>query len=192
MYSIQSVGANRIKLLLMTMDYMGMRPLLKYMMMLNTYHLPSGFEYRISGKQQQQQQGQQFGRAFGSDMHIDYDFQAKYASMDPALSKESRIQNLLQYSANWQQDPYVNHYEFKKAILELTDMANPDRFLNDPQQVQKMLEDQYMKEMMPQMGQIASQERMQGEQNKVEMAKALLDYDVKNKAIDEKPKPSSK
>jgi hypothetical protein len=189
MYSIQSVGANRIKLLLMTMDYMGIRPLLKYMMMLNTYHLPSGFEYRISGKPQpQQQQGQQFGRAFGSDMHIDYDFEAKYASMDPALAKEARVSQLLQYSQVWQQDPYVNHYEFKKAILELTDMANPDRFLNDPRQVQQQLEEQYMKQLVPQMGQIQSQERMQAEQNKVEMGKALLDYDAKTQATEAKAK----
>jgi hypothetical protein len=149
MYSVQSVAQNRIKLLLMTMDYMGIRPLLKYMMLLNTYHLPSGFEYRISGKPQPGQ-GQGFGRAFGSDMHIDYDFEAKYASMDPALAKEARVSQLLQYSQIWQQDPYVNHYQFKKAILELTDMANPERFLNDPQQVQKMLEEQYMKELIPQ------------------------------------------
>jgi hypothetical protein len=175
MYSIQSVAANRIKLLLMTMDYMGIRPLLKYMMMLNVYHLPSGFEYKITGNSQQAQ----FGRAFGSDLHVDYDFEAKYASMDPALAKEARIQQLLQYAQLWQQDPTVNHYEFKRAILELTDMSNPERFLNDPQQVQQMLQEQYMKEIMPQLGQIESQERMQGEQNRVEMAKALLDYDAK-------------
>lgn len=182
MYSIQSVAANRIKLLLMTMDYMGIRPLLKYMMLLNTYHLPSGFEYRISG--QNQQPG--FGRAFGSDMHIDYDFEAKYAAMDPALAKEARVSQLLQYSQVWQQDPAVNHYEFKKAILELTDMANPDRFLNDPRQVQQMLEQQYMRELMPQLGQMEAQKTMQREQNQVEMAKALLDYDAKTQKSESK------
>jgi len=185
MYSVQAVGANRVKLLLMTMDYMGIRPLLKYMMMLNTYHLPSGFEYRISGKTPQGQQ-KGFGRAFGSDMHIDYDFEAKYASMDPALAKEARVSQLLQYSQIWQQDPAVNHYEFKKAILELTDMANPERFLNDPQQVQKMMQEQYMREQAPQMNQLQSQERMQNEQNNIEMGKALLDYDAKTQKSESK------
>jgi hypothetical protein len=163
----------------MTIDYMGIRPLLKYMMTLNTFHLPSGFEYRVSG--QNQRQG--FGRAFGSDLHLNYDFEAKYASMDPALSKEARVSQLLQYAQIWQGDPTVNHYEFKRAILELIDWANPDRFLNDPKQVQQMLEQQYMRELLPQMGQIEAQQTMQREQNQVEMGKALLDYDAKMEKI---------
>ncbi len=108
----------------------------------------------------------------------------KYAAMDPALAKEARVSQLLQYSQIWQQDPAVNHYEFKKAILELTDMANPERFLNDPKQVQQMLEQQYMRELMPQMSQIEAQKSMQQDQNQIEMAKALLDYDAKT----QKPK----
>lgn len=169
-YSIQAVAEARIRLLLLTMDYMGIRPLLKYMMVLNTYNLPSGFEFRITGKGQQTQ----FARVFGSDLHIDYDFEAKYAAMEPALAKENRIQQLLQYAQIWQQDPTVNHYEFKRAILELTDMANPDRFLRDPQEVAREMQEQEMKQLIPQIGQMAFQQKMQREQNQVEIAKALL------------------
>ena len=129
-YSLQEVAQARTKLLLMTMDYMGIRPLLKYMCLLNSYHLPSGTEYRIAGKKG----AQQFGRVFSDALHFDYDFEAKYAAMEPALAKEGRIQNLLQYSQLWQQDPMVNHYQFKRAILELMEFTTPEMYLKDPKQ----------------------------------------------------------
>jgi len=144
MYSIQSVGEARIKLLMLTMDYMGIRPLLKYLTLLNCYHLPSGSEYRISGKN-----NAEFGRVFADALKMDYDFEAKYASMEPALSKENRIANLLQLSQLWQMDPYVNNYEFKKAILELADMPQPDRFLRDPRMVAQMLAQQQTQALLP-------------------------------------------
>jgi hypothetical protein len=45
-----------------------------------------------------------------------------------------------------------------------------------------------MRELAPQLGQIESQERMQAEQNKIEMGKALLDYDAKTQATEAKAK----
>ncbi|GAG09894.1 unnamed protein product, partial [marine sediment metagenome] len=45
-YGIQAMGEARAKLLLMSMDFLGLRPLLKYIMHLNTFHLPNGYEYR--------------------------------------------------------------------------------------------------------------------------------------------------
>ena len=170
MASVQQVAEARIKLLLMTMDYMGIRPLLKYMMVLNTYNLPSGFEFRLTGKQGDQQ----FGKVFGPDLHVDYDFEAKYAAMEPALTKEYRVQQLLQYAQLWQQDPEVNNFEFKTAILEMMDFPQPERFLKDPEEVAKEKQENEMKQLLPMLGQAALQAKMQQEKNQVEMAKALL------------------
>ncbi len=172
--SLQSVAQNRVKLLILTMDYMGIRPLLKFMMMLNTHHLPSGFEFRVTDAVE----GEQFKRVWGSDLHVDYDFEARYAAMEPALAKESRIQNLLQFAQAWQGDPYVNQYEFKKAALELVDMVNPDKFLNDPQQVKQQMQQQAMQEMMskiaPTQIQTEGNKEIADMKAKVDMAKALV------------------
>jgi len=172
--SLQSVAENRIKLLILTMDYMGIRPLLKYMMMLNTHHLPSGFEFRITDAKNEQQ----FRRVWGSDLHVDYDFEARYAALEPALAKESRIQTLLQYASMWAQDPYVNQYEFKKSILELLDMVNPDKYLKSPQQVQQEMQQAYEKEvamkMLPAQTQAQAQTKMNDDKMKMELAKALV------------------
>ena len=170
MVSIQSVAESRIRVLLMTMDYMGIRPLLKYMMLLNVYNLPSGYEFRLMGQNQQPT----FRRAFGSDLSIDFDFEAKYAAAEPALAKQNRINMLLQYAQMWQQDPMVNQYEFKKAVLELHDMIDPDRFLRDPQQVAMEQEQAYIRQMLPQIGQAKMQQQMQREKNQTELVKALL------------------
>ena len=170
MVSIQSVAESRIRILLMTMDYMGIRPLLRYMMLLNVYNLPSGYEYRLMGQNEQPA----FGRVFGSDLSVDMDFEAKYAAAEPALAKQSRINMLLQYAQMWQQDPTVNQYEFKKAVLELHDMIDPDRYLKDPQQVQMEQEQAYVKQMLPQLGQAKLQQQMQREKNQTEIIKALM------------------
>lgn len=169
-YSLQAVGEARIKLLMLTMDYMGFRPLLKYMMVLNMYNLPSGFEFRIGGRQGENQ----FARIFGPDLHIDYDFEAKYASMEPALAKEMRLQQLLQYAQIWQQDPSVNNYELKRAVFEMMDFPQPDRFLRDPREVAQMQEQAEMKAMIPKLGELASKEKIQTQKSQTEIVKALL------------------
>ncbi len=190
MYAMQSVGEARIKLLLLTMDYMGFRPLLKYLMLLNVYNLPSGFEFRLGGRQGDEQ----FGRVFGQDLHIDYDFEAKYAAMEPALAKEMRIQQLMQYAQVWQQDPMVNNYELKKAIFELMDFSQPDRFLRDPREVAKEQQQRMMAEVSKEMKGLEAKAKMQQETNKsqekmatertqVEIVKALLsDHQKKNES----------
>jgi len=171
--SLQGVAENRIKLLILTMDYMGIRPLLKYMMMLNTHHLPSGFEFRINDAVG----GDQFKRVWGPDLHVDYDFEARYAAMEPAMAKEGRINTLMQYSQTWADDPYVNQYEFKKAILELMDMINPDRFLKDEQEVQKMMQQQQQAAQEAKLGPVRMQTeaniKQATEKNIVDMVKAI-------------------
>jgi len=172
--SLQSVAENRIKLLILTMDYMGIRPLLKYMMMLNTHHLPSGFEFRVTDAVE----GEQFKRVWGSDLHVDYDFEARYAALEPALAKSGRINALMQLSQAWAQDPTVNQYEFKKAVLELMDMVNPDKFLKDPkvvqQEMQKQQQQQMMEKLAPVQAQGEAQKALADEKTKLEMVKALL------------------
>lgn len=131
-YSLQSMGEARTKLLLMTMDHTGFRPFLHYMMHLNTFHLPKDFEVKINTSS-----GQQFVPLFPGDVHPEYDFSARYTSMEPALGKQARMQNLLQLMATWQNSPYLQHLQWMKAIMELMDFQNVDQYLKSEQQLQQ-------------------------------------------------------
>lgn len=146
--SIQSMGEARAKLMLMSFDYLGMRPLLKYMMILNTFHLPSGFEYRIMDKQGPD--GQQFGQIFGNDIHPDFDFSARYSAMEPALSKGVRAQQLVQMAQMWGQHPWINQYQMLKTIMELMDVREADMLLKNPQQMMQEMAQQQKTQMMEQ------------------------------------------
>jgi hypothetical protein len=131
-YSLQQMGEARTKLLLMTMDFQGFQPLLKYMMLLNTWHLPDGFEARIDDAQ-----GTQFIPLFAGDLHPDYDFTVRYTAMEPALGKQFRAQQLIQYAQMWAESPYLQQYQFMKAIMEMLDFHDSDRYLKTPEQVQQ-------------------------------------------------------
>lgn len=128
-YGIQSMGEARAKLMLMTMDYLGIRPLLKYMMILNTFHLPQGFEYRISDGDEQS-----FGQLFGDDIHPDFDFAARYTAVEPALGKQARMQQLMQLAPVMLQNPWINQYQWWRTLLELSDIREAKYLLKDPQQ----------------------------------------------------------
>jgi Lhr-like helicase len=146
-YGIQAMGEARTKLMLMSMDYLGIRPLLKYMMVLNTFHLPTGFEYRIGDVDGQQQ----FNNVFGEDLHSDFDFSARYTGMEPALGKQFRAQQLIQMAQQWQQNPWINQYQYTKLMMELLDIREADTLLKSPEQFQQ--------EMMQQMqGQMRAKE----------------------------------
>jgi hypothetical protein len=132
MYSLQQMGESRMKLILMGMDYMGFQPMLKYMMLLNTWHLPSNFESRIRTRQ-----GDDFTPMFAGDIHTSYDFTARYTSMEPALGKQFRAQNLIQFYQLWAESPYLQHHEFMKAVMEMLDFHDSDRFLKEPEQLQQ-------------------------------------------------------
>jgi len=131
-YSLQSVGETRTKLLMMTMDHQGFQPLLKYMMLLNTWHLPDDFESRINTPQ-----GEQFSPMFPGDIHPDYDFTARYTSMEPALGKQFKAQQLIQYAQMWQGSPYLQQRQFMQAIMEMMDFPNTDKFVKTEQQLMK-------------------------------------------------------
>jgi len=144
-YGIQAMGEARAKLMLMTMDYLGIRPMLKYMMTLNTFHLPTGFEYRISDGGNNVNQ---FGNVFGDDIHPDFDFAARYTSMEPALGKQNRMQNILQLAPILQQNPMINQYAWLKTLFELGDVREADYLLKQPQQLQQEMEQQQKAAMM--------------------------------------------
>ena len=130
--SLQSMGEARAKLILMSMDYLGIRPLLKYMMTLNTYHLPTGFEYRIGDRDQQQ-----YGNVFGQDLHADFDFSARYTAMEPALGKAHRAQQLVQMAGMWSQSPWINQGQYIKLMADLLDIREADSLVKTPQQFQQ-------------------------------------------------------
>ena len=131
-YGIQAMGEARAKLMLMSMDHLGIRPLLKYMMILNTFHLPSGFEYRIGSYDQHQ-----FGNIFGEDIHSDFDFSARYTAMEPALGKQARMERLIQLAGMWKDNPWINQYQWNKTLMELGDIREAEYLLKSPQEMQK-------------------------------------------------------
>lgn len=168
-YSLQSMGEARTRLLLMTMDHTGFRPLLRHMMLLNMWHLPSKFEARINTNN-----GEQFTPMFSGDIHVDYDFSARYTGLEPALGKQYRAQQLIQYAQMWAESPYLQHREFMKAILELMDFHDSDRYLKSDQQMQQ-------EQMMAQQGalqQAALEDQMSAKEDDrqlmQEVAKGLL------------------
>lgn len=142
-YGIQAMGEARAKLMLMSMDFMGIRPLLKYMMLLNTFHLSNGFEYRITRGSQTQ-----FGQIFSGDIHPDYDFAARYTSMEPALGKHARFQQLISLAQMMLQNPWINQYQWWRTILELGDIKEADYLLKDPQQLQQEMQVQQQAALM--------------------------------------------
>jgi len=148
-YSIQSMGEARAKLMLMSSDYLGIRPLLKYMMVLNTMHLPSGFEYRVGSYD-----APNFGQLFGNDIHPDFDFAARYTSMEPALGKQARAERLVQMAALWKDNPWINQYQWNKTLMDLMDVREADYLLKTEQQFQQeqqqMAKMQMMAEQMKQ------------------------------------------
>ena len=143
-YSLQAMGEARAKLMLMSMDYLGIRPLLKHMMLLNTFHLPSGFEYRVSDVPGEQQ----FKQIFGQDIHSDFDYAARYTAMEPALGKQARAQQLTQMAPLMQRNPWINQYQWTKTLLELADVREADQLMKQPQQFQQEMQQQQQAAMM--------------------------------------------
>jgi len=168
-YSLQQMGESRTKLLLMTMDFMGFQPMLKHMMLLNTFHLPKDFEARIITNR-----GQEFSPMFAGDVHPDYDFTARYTSMEPALGKMYRSQQLMQYAQMWNDSPYLQHYEFMKAILEMHDFQDSDRYLKSPQQLQQEQQQAQKQNAQAQMMQAGLQDSMSAKQDERTMQRELM------------------
>jgi hypothetical protein len=150
--SIQSMGEARAKLMLQSMDHMGIRPLLQYMMTLNTYHLPNGYEYRVSDPSQFK-----FGRVFGGDLHPDFDFAARYTSMEPAAGKQARLQQMMQLAATMLQNPWINQHQWWKTIFELGDIREADYLLKTPEQFMQEMQQQQQAQMMAQMAEQRSE-----------------------------------
>ena len=142
-HSISSMGEARAKLMLMSIDYTFMRPLLKHLMLLNTYHLPSGFEYRVFNGDKQE-----FGQIQANQIHPEYDFMARYTSMEPALGKQFRAQQLLQMAGMWQENPWINQHQMIKTIAELLDIHEADSLIKTPEQFKQEREQEQKQEMM--------------------------------------------
>jgi len=137
------------------MDFLGIRPLLKYMMILNTFHLPSGFEYRVTDKEG----AEQFGLLFGNDIHPDFDFAARYTAMEPALGKQFRAQQLIQMAQMWAESPWINQYQMAKTMMELLDIREADQLLKTPQQFMQEMQQQQQAAMMQKQQEVQAETR---------------------------------
>lgn len=174
--SIQSMGEARAKLLLMSMDYLGIRPFLRFLMLLNTFHLPSGYEYRIADPE-----NQQFGKVFGPDLHPDFDFAARYTAMEPALGKQFRSQQLISMAQLWKQDPWINQYQMNKTLMELLDIRESEQLLKDPKQFQQEM----MQRQQQAMQQVQAQQKAEV-QGKIAKSKADSQGRIQKSMIDNK------
>ncbi|MDY6834983.1 MAG: hypothetical protein SVY53_09325 [Chloroflexota bacterium] len=179
-YGIQQMGEARAKLLLMSMDYLGIRPLLKYLMVLNTFHLPDGFEYRITNQDQQS-----FGRIFSGGIHPDFDFAARYTAMEPALGKQFRAQQLVSMAGLWQQNPWINQYQMQKTLMELMDIRESEYLLKQPQQMMEEMQQQQEAQMMSEqmMKQVETQGKLAIEQTKFQGKMALSEQEFRQDMV---------
>ena len=169
MYSLQQMGESRMKLILMGMDYMGFQPMMKYMMLLNTWHLPSNFESRIRTKE-----GDNFTPMFAGDIHANYDFTARYTAMEPALGKQFRAQNLIQFYQLWAESPFLQQHEFMKAIMEMLDFHDSDRYLKSPEQVQQEMMQQVQMNAQGEMAAAALQDSLSAKQSERELTRDVV------------------
>jgi len=168
-YSLQSMGEARTRLLLMTMDYMGFQPFLRHMMLLNTWHLPQEFETRIIDRGESQ-----FVPMFSGDIHPEYDFTVRYTSMEPALGKQHRANQLIQYAQMWQQSPYLQHHQFMKAILEMLDFKDSERYLLSPEQVQAQQMQQMKQQTQMQLMAAATQDQLAAKASERALTKEIV------------------
>ncbi len=168
-YSLQSMGEARTKLLMMTMDHQGFRPFLRHMMLLNQWHLDTMAEARINTNQ-----GQVFTPMWPGDIHIDYDFSARYTSMEPALGKQFRANQLIQYAQMWQGSPYLQHYQFMKAVLELMDFHDSDKYLYSPEEVAAMQMQQQQQAIQAEMMGMQMQDQLNKNQASYEMERDVV------------------
>ena len=166
--SLQAMGDARSKLLLMTMDHTGFRPFLKYMMTLNTFHMTADFEAKISSNM-----GDEYTKLLSGDFHVDYDFSARYTGMEPALGKMYRAEKLLQLAAMWKDSPYLQHFQWNKAIMELMDFQNTDKYLKTPEQLKQEQQQAMQQQMMGLMMQDQLEANKQRRQLESDTIKAL-------------------
>ncbi len=111
---------------------------------------------------------------FAGDIHPEYDFTARYTSMEPALGKQMRANQLIQYAQMWDGNPHLQQYQFMKAILEMLDFPNTDRYLRDDQQVQQMMQAQQQQQMQMQMAGMAMQGQQQQQQQEGELIRDVV------------------
>jgi hypothetical protein len=172
-------------------------------MVLNTFHLPSGFEFKIGAGSGDQQE---FGQIFGDSIHPNFDFAARYTAMEPALGKQARAQQLVQMAGMWQENPWVNQYQFTKLMMELLDIREADYLLKQPQQFAQEMQQQVQQQMMMKQqeeqfdaeGKIAksrvdSEGRLQVTDLKgqYDLAVAAIGHDAQVQAAKEKPSAGS-
>ncbi|MHC4748386.1 MAG: portal protein [Planctomycetota bacterium] len=168
-YSLQNVGQARQRLLMMTMDHQGFRPFLKHMMLLNTWHLDPSVEARINTNQ-----GTGFTPLMPEDMHVGYDFSARYTGMEPALGKQFRAQQLIQYAQMWQQSPFLQHHQFMKAILEMMDFHDSDRYLKTPEQVNQEMQQQAAQGVQRELMGMKAQDMLAAKQSQRELTRDVV------------------
>jgi len=170
-YGIQAMGEARAKLMLMSMDYMGIRPLLKYIMLLNTYHLSNGFEFRVT-----QGDRTKFNKIFAGDIHPDYDFAARYTSMEPALGKHARFQQLISLAQIMLQNPFINQHQWWRTIFELGDIREADYLLKTEQQMAQEQKTQKQAQMMQMQSLLQAQKMKTQDETRGKMMQSDQDF----------------
>ena len=80
--------------------------------------------------------------------------------MEPALGKQARSQQLVQMAGLWQQNPWVNQFQYTKLMMELLDIREADYLLKTPEQFQQEM--QQRQESAMQAEQAKEQSKVQG------------------------------
>ncbi len=139
------------------------------MMLLNTWHLDPKTEARINTNE-----GTNFIPLMPEDMHVGYDFSARYTGLEPALGKQFRAQQLIQYAQMWQESPFLQQHQFMKAILEMMDFHDSDKYLKTPEQVQKEMQQQAQQAAQTEMMGMQAQDQMSAKASQRELTRDVV------------------
>jgi hypothetical protein len=108
------------------------------------------------------------------DIHPEYDFTVRYTGLEPALGKQYRAQQLLQLAGQWAESPYLQQYEWMKAILQLLDMHDVDKYIKRPEQLQQEQQQQAMQAAQMELAGAALNDQMQERQSKRELKRDVV------------------
>ena len=162
--SILSDSANeRFNLKREIMEDMGLKRLGKMLVSLNKQFIDRSMEVRILGEDAQIGSEVQVGMGFEDedadaeqptfieispeDIIGEFDVMPLGSTVDPAVNKESRLNNLINMYSMFAESPYVNQAKLIKKILEEADIKNVDELVvEDQEQMMSQMVDPDMME----------------------------------------------
>ena len=121
----------------------------------------------------------QFMPLFSGDLHWDYDFTVRYTALEPALGKQFRVQQLLQWASIWAQNPALKADQLMRATLELLDFHESDRYVRSEQELMQIQQAQQAQQMQMMAANAQLQDEMAAKNDERDLVKSIATQLVK-------------